>query len=180
MPFRNLNINTELADKTLNRRAISAGEVATYIKMGRQRVAGSEHDPYAKLKDPTPRMMKDAMTIAQWFNSNRAKWGSVHYQTVLKDIQDIQYGPALYWKKVLQEELTPTQMKAAESWALRHNAGDYVDVGLAPEVRDRVFGALDTKLKLRKTEEPIRSMLDTLRFAFCGLMKDERGDALDL
>jgi hypothetical protein len=43
-----------------------------------------------------------------------------------------------------------------------------------------VFGALDTKLKLRKTEEPIRSMLDTLRFAFCGLMKDERGDALDL
>lgn len=172
--------NFELAEKTLNRRSISPGEVATYIKLGRQRVAGTEYDPYAKLKDPTPRMLKDAMTIAQWFNHNRVKWGIVYYLTVLKDIQDIQYGPALYWKKVLEGELTPTQMKAAESWALRHKSGDYVDVGLAPEVRDRVFRTLDTRLRLRKTAEPYRAMLDTLRFAFHGLMTDERGGALDL
>lgn len=175
-----LAYNAALAERTLKRRPLSAGEVATYIKLGRQRVAGSEYDPYAKLKDPTPRMLKDALAIAQWFNHNRVRWGNVHYLTVLKDIQDIQYGPALYWKKVLQEQLTPTQMKAAESWALRHKSGDYVDVGLAPEVRDRVFGALDPKLKLRKSEEPYRSMLDTLRFAFHGLMTDERGGALEL
>lgn len=172
--------NGSLAEATLKRRAISAGEVATYIKIGRQKVAGSVYDPYSSLKDATPRMLKDAMTIAQWFNHNRAQWGAVHYQQVVKDIQDIQHGPALYWKKVLAEQLTPLQMRAAESWGMRHSAGDYVDVGLSIEVRDKVFGALNPKLKLSRDAEPYRAMLDILRFAFFGLPDNDPDNGLDL
>lgn len=175
-----VSYNGQLAESTLKRRAISAGEVATYIKLGRQRIAGSAYDPYAKLKDPTPKMLKDAMTIAQWFNHSRVAWGAVHYLQVVKDIQDIQHGPALYWKKVLQEQLTPLQMRAAESWALRHKMGDYVDVGLSIEVRDKVFGALNPKLKLSKHAEPYRAMLDVLRFAFHGLPDDDTDNAFEL
>lgn len=174
------SVNKAPVQKTRNRKAISAGEVATYIKIGRQKVAGSEYDPYAKRKDPTDYMRRDALAIANWFNSNRVGWDIFKYLKVLREIQDLQYGPALYWKNLLKATLTPVHFRAAESWALRHKAGDYVDVALSPEVRDNVFAVLNSTLRLSKRPEPYRAMLDVLRFAFFGLVTDDSDNALDL
>jgi hypothetical protein len=159
---------------------ITPAEVATYIKLGRQRVLGTKHDPYARYKDPWGPMLRDAMTIAMWFNQNRKRWTEIRYREVLRDIRDIQHGPALYWKKLLQRNLTPLHFKVAGSWAERHKAGDWVDVRLSPEVRDSVFAALNTKLRLHKEVEPYQAMLDTLRFAFHGLQDDHPDNALEL
>lgn len=175
-----VNRNEAPLNKTRNRKAITPAEVATYIKLGRQRVVGSKHDPYSRFKDPTGLMMRDAMTIAQWFNHHRVRWDIVRYLAVLKDIRDIQHGPALYWKKLLQANLTPVHFKAAESWAERHKAGQWVDVRLSPEVRDNVFAILNAKLKLQREVEPYQAMLDVLRFACYGLQTNDPDNALEL
>lgn len=154
--------------------------MATYIKLGRQRAKDSRYDPYARLIHPLNRMLKDAETIANWFNANYRKWDFIMYQCMVKEIRDIQYGPALYWKKVLQTELSPMTFKAAESWALRHKAGDFVDMALANQARDTVFKVLDTKLKLRHANDPYRALLDVLRFAFFGLLDDDPNNAFEL
>lgn len=159
---------------------IGADQVATYIKMGRQKVLDSAYDPYAKLKNPTQAMVKDAMAIACWFNAMRRHWTEKQRMSAYLMVSDIQFGPQLYWWTVLKSNLTPVHFKAAESWAERHKTGQWVDVRLHPEVRDCVFSLLDARLKLRKEKEPYQAMLDVLRFAFHGLQTNDSDNALEL
>ena len=168
------------ARKLAVRAAIQPAEVATYIKLGRQRVLNTKHDPYSRYKNPTGQMMRDAMIIAQWFNANRVRWNVARYLEARKEITDIQKGPSYYWRQLLSAHLTPVHLKVAESWAERHKAGQYVDVRLSPEVRDNVFAVLDRKLRLRNEKEPYQAMLEVLRFAFHGLPAAGMDNELEL
>jgi hypothetical protein len=159
---------------------VGAEQVATYIKMGRQRVEGSAYDPYAKYKNPMQAMVRDAMIIASWYNANRKRWTIEQRARVYLMINDIQYGPAIWWRTLLKEGLTPVHYAAAQSWAERYNRGQWVDVRLHPEVRDCVFSLLNTRLKLHKEKDPYTAMLDMLRFAFHGLAKAGKDNALEL
>jgi hypothetical protein len=159
---------------------IGADQVATYIKLGRQKVQGTVYDPYAKFKNPTQLMVRDAMLIASWFNQMRTRWTVQEKLNAYGMITDIQFGPQHYWRTVLERNLSGQHFRAAESWAERHKSGRYVDVSLSPQTRDSIFALLNSRLRFDKKPEPYRAMLDILRFAFHGLPSDDPDNALEL
>lgn len=160
--------------------ALSGAQVATYIKLGRQKVMGSAYDTYARYKNPTQAMLKDAMLIASWYNGSKRQWTTEQRVNAFRMIRDIQKGPAFYYHTLLRLNLSVNHMLAAASWANRHNAGEYVDVSLCVEARDEIFSVLNPKLRLDKSPEPYWAMLDALRFVFHGLPTENPDGALHI